>query len=346
MSDIESHPGRQTPTLRDGPGSAAPILESRRPPLMTRLRRRLRQLGAEFLGTFLLVFFGTAANCQTVLLSNGTHAKGDWLSGAVGWGVGIALGVFVSAAVSGGHINPAVTLTKAIFRRFPWKKVPFYWAAQLLGAFVGSLLTYAIYRNAIDQFEGKGVRTVPGTAGLFGTFPLDYVPDVVAFFNEFLATIFLVLTIFAATDRNNCPPSPAIVALAVFFAMTGITAVIGAQTSFAMNPARDLGPRMMSAMFYGRKAPDLTSDFQIADFTGALAGAVVYDLLIYIGPESPIAYRPVPPPNERYASPNEKYASGPPDQAGALYGGSHGKDAPPSPTTAVHVHRTQDGVRG
>lgn len=345
MSDIESHLGRQTPTLRDKPGSAAPILESRRPPLMTRLRRRLRQPGAEFLGTFLLVFFGTAANCQTVLLSNGTHAKGDWLSGAVGWGVGIALGVFVSAAVSGGHINPAVTLTQAIFRRFPWKKVPFYWAAQLLGAFVGSLLTYAIYRNAIDQFEGKGVRTVPGTAGLFGTFPLDYVPAVVAFFNEFLATIFLVLAIFAATDKNSCPSSPAIVALAVFFAMTGIAAVIGAQTSFAMNPARDLGPRMMSAMFYGRKVFTFRHNYWIwgpiiADFTGALAGAMVYDLLIYVGPESPIAYRPVFPSDETYVS------SGPPDQPGALYGGSHGKDAPPSPTTAVHVHRTQDGVRG
>ncbi|KAG8902150.1 hypothetical protein FRC00_001244, partial [Tulasnella sp. 408] len=123
-------------------------------------------------------------------------------------------------------------------------KVPFYWGAQLLGAFFGSLITYAVYRNAIDQFEGKGVRTVPGTAGLFGTFPLDYVPD---------ATIFLVLSIFAATDRNNGPSSPSTVAVAVFFAMIGITAVIGAQTSFAMNPARDLGPRMMSAMFYGRK---------------------------------------------------------------------------------------------
>lgn len=81
--------------------------------------------------------------------------------------------------------------------------MPFYWGAQLLGAFVGSLITYAVYRNAIDQYAGKGVRTVPGTAGLFGTFPLDYVPDgtqsqlckthdliliyttaVVAFFNE------------------------------------------------------------------------------------------------------------------------------------------------------------------
>lgn len=75
--------------------------------------------------------------------------------------------------------------------------------------------------------------------------------------SQFLATVFLVLTVFAATDRNNGPSSPGLVPVAVFFAMVGITAVMGAQTSFSMNPARDLGPRMMSAMFYGRegKAP-------------------------------------------------------------------------------------------
>ncbi|KIO19041.1 hypothetical protein M407DRAFT_83283 [Tulasnella calospora MUT 4182] len=344
MSDIESHPERPAPTLRYKSGStvrtietvapqstvsrirrAAPLNHIHAAPKLTanHNRKHLREPCAEFLGTLILVFFGTAANCQTVLLSNGTQAKGGWLSGAIGWGVGIALGVFVSAAVSGGHINPAVTLTQAIFRRFPWKKVPFYWGAQLLGAFFGSLVTYGIYRNAIDQFEGKGVRTVPGTAGLFGTFPLDYVPadqlydilliiltTVVAFFNEvggigcsdpllglqFLATIFLVLSIFAATDRNNGPSSPALVAVAVFFAMTGITAAMGAQTSFAMNPARDLGPRMMSAMFYGRKVFTFRHNYWIwgpiiADFSGALAAATLYDLLIYVGSDSPIAYR-------------------------------------------------------
>ncbi|KAG8987138.1 hypothetical protein FRB90_003567 [Tulasnella sp. 427] len=336
MSDIESRPDRPNLSFHEKPEPAAPILERRQQTTLSRFRRHLRQPGAEFLGTFLLVFFGTAANCQTVLLSNGTHAKGDWLSGAVGWGVGIALGVFVSATVSGGHINPAVTLTQAVFRRFPWKKVPVYWAAQLLGGFIGSLFTYAIYRNAIDKFEGKGVRSVPGTAGLFGTFPLDYVPDVVAFFNEFLATIFLVLTIFAATDRNNAPTSPAIVALAIFFAMVGITTVIGAQTSFAMNPARDLGPRMMSAMFYGRQVFTYRRNYWIwgpiiADFTGALAGATLYDLLIYAGSESPIAYRPYPPTPEHDVAPSGTQA----DES------LHKKETPPSPTTTAHTRPAQ-----
>ncbi|KAG8914117.1 hypothetical protein FRC00_000840 [Tulasnella sp. 408] len=293
MSDIESHPERPAPTLHYKSGSTVPTIATAAPQSTV---RQLREPCAEFLGTLILVFFGTAANCQTTLLSNGTQAKGDWLSGAVGWGVGIALGVWVSGNVSGGHINPAVTLTQAVYRRFPWKKVPIYWAAQLFGAFIGSLLTYALYRNALDQFEGVGVRTVSRTAGLFGTFPLDYVPDVVAFFTEFLATVFLVLTVFAATDRNNGPSSPGLVPVAVFFAMVGITAVMGAQTSFSMNPARDLGPRMMSAMFYGRGVFTYRHNYWIwgpiiADFTGALAGATLYDVLIYVGSESPVAYR-------------------------------------------------------
>ncbi|KAG9009691.1 hypothetical protein FRB90_008193 [Tulasnella sp. 427] len=299
MSDIESHPERPFPTLSYKSGSTVPAHATAiayPPSTASSIRRHLREPCAEFLGTLILVFFGTAANCQTVLLSNGTQAKGDWLSCAVGWGVGIALGVWVSGTVSGGHINPAVTLTQAVYRRFPWKKVPIYWAAQLFGAFMGALLTYGLYHNAIDVFEGPGVRTVPGTAGLFGTFPLDYVPDVVAFFTEFIATIFLVLTVFAATDRNNGPSSPGLVPVAVFFAMVGITAVLGAQTSFSMNPARDLGPRMMSAIFYGRKVFTHRHNYWIwgpiiADFTGALAGASIYDFLIYVGSESPIAYR-------------------------------------------------------
>lgn len=69
---------------------------------------------------------------------------------------------------------PQVTLSQALFRRFPWKKVPIYWLVQLLGAFVGAFITYGLYANALDAFEGYGVRTVSKTAGLFGTFPLEY----------------------------------------------------------------------------------------------------------------------------------------------------------------------------
>ncbi|KAG8906165.1 hypothetical protein FRB99_007479, partial [Tulasnella sp. 403] len=275
------HHGQAIPPSNDGPAA--------------RLRRLLREPGAEFLGTLILVLFGTAANCQTVLLG-----KGDWLSGCVGWGFGIGLGVLVCEGVSQGHINPAVTLAHAVFRRFPWKKVPIYWAAQLLGAFFGAFLTYGLYHNAIDVFEGgRGVRTVPKTAGLFGTFPLPYVTD--GPFMSIRAIIFistgiLVITVLATVDKYRGNPPRGLVPFAVLLAMLGLSTVFGAQTSFAMNPARDLGPRMMSAIFYGREVFNFRHQYWIwgpvmADFLGGLAGAFVYDGLIYTGTESPIALR-------------------------------------------------------
>jgi len=288
-------------SFKDGEGNPAPTLAYEdisvpRTQVSTvmRIRRQLREPAAEFLGTLLLVLFGTAANCQTTLLSNGTSAKGDWLSGCFGWGFGIAMGVWVSAGVSGGHINPAVTLTQAVFRGFSWRKVPVYWLAQLLGAFFGALITYGVYANAIDVFEGYGVRTVSKSAGLFGTFPLAYATDVTAFFTEFLATALLVMTVFAVTDKHNCPVPSGLVPLVVGFAMIGLSTVFGAQTSFAMNPARDLGPRMMSAIFYGRGVFNFRHQYWlwgpiIADFVGGMAGAFVYDLLIYTGKESPLS---------------------------------------------------------
>lgn len=90
----------------------------------------------------------------------------------LGWGAGLALGVWVSGGISGGHINPAVTLALAVFRGFPWRKVPIYWLAQLLGAWIGALLVFANYFHAIDLAEGHGVRSL-ATAGLFGTFPVS-----------------------------------------------------------------------------------------------------------------------------------------------------------------------------
>ena len=115
----------------------------------------------------------------------------DWLSVSFGWAVGkfaawyshdewltilsgIGLGVFVSGSISGGHINPAVTLAMATLRDFPWRKVPFYILAQLLGGICGAAIVYGDYIHAIDAFEGgRDIRTL-ATAGFFGTFAVSY----------------------------------------------------------------------------------------------------------------------------------------------------------------------------
>jgi len=133
------------------------------------------------------------------------------------------------------------------------------------------------------------------TAGLFGTYPLDYVTSAAAFFTEFLATALLVLTVLTVTDKHNNPPPPGVVPFVIFIMMLGLATVFGAQTSFAMNPARDLGPRMMSAIFYGRQVFTFRNEYWLwgpicADFSGAIIGAAVYDILIYTGHESPVVF--------------------------------------------------------
>lgn len=136
-----------------------------------RLRVILREPFAEFFGTFILVLFGDGSVAQvvlsTALRAPGTTGFGDYQSINWGWGLGVMLGIYV-AGDSGGFLNPAVTFGFCLFRNFPWRRLPIYFLAQLLGAFCASGVVYANYITAIDQVNGYGVRTVPPAAGATG----------------------------------------------------------------------------------------------------------------------------------------------------------------------------------
>ncbi|KAG8738517.1 hypothetical protein FRC10_006763 [Ceratobasidium sp. 414] len=286
-----------SPALRPDPvAGAAPGSDADFPNKWSKIRHNLREPFAEFLGTVVLVMFGCGAACQ-VTLSHSTAVaaspKGDYISSAFGWGIGVALGVWVSGGISGGHINPAVTLAMATFRGFPWKKVPAFILAQILGGLTGAGLVFANYHRAIDLYEGgPGKRSVPGTAGLFATFPLHYMTNVQSFFQEFLATALLLIVICAATDKRNASPPAGLLPLALFITVFGIATCFGMQSSYAINPARDLGPRLMCWMAgYGREVWNFRSQYWlytpiIGPITGALAGTAIYDAFLYTDPES------------------------------------------------------------
>lgn len=168
------------------------------------------------------------------------------------------LGVYASGA-SGGHINPAVTLANCLFRGFPWRKFPVYALSQLLGAMSGAAIVYGNYKSAIDAYEGgAGIRTVPGysataTAGIFCTYPASFMTKTGQFFSEFLASAILMFMIFALKDEGNLGAGP-LTPLALFFVIFGIGACFGWETGYAMNLARDFGPRLVSYMVgYGRE---------------------------------------------------------------------------------------------
>jgi len=149
---------------------------TRYPNKWAKIRVLIREPAAEMLGTMILTLFGTAGNCQAVLSANTGVApspKGDWLAQAFGWACGIGLGMWVAGSVTQGHINPVVTVCSAVFRGFPWRKVPGYVLGQLIGAWAGAIIVFGNYFHAIDIVEGgKGKRTQK-TGSLFATYAVS-----------------------------------------------------------------------------------------------------------------------------------------------------------------------------
>jgi aquaglyceroporin related protein len=252
---------------------------------------------AELIGVAIFVILGTGVDCQVVLSTNPAVAsspKGDFLSVNFGWAIGLALGAWVSGGISGGHLNPAVTLAMATWRGFPWKKVPIYIFAQVLGGVIGAALVYGNYFEAINIFEGgRDVRT-QATAGLFATYALDYVSTAACLFTEFLGTAILAFMVLAATDNNNNAPPKGLLPLTLFLVLFGLGAALGMQTSYAFNPARDFGPRLLLTMAgYGKQLYSYRSQYWlwcpiIAPFLGAQVGMGIYDLFLFNKEPSPI----------------------------------------------------------
>ncbi|SCU93990.1 LAMI_0E16292g1_1 [Lachancea mirantina] len=263
------------------------------PNFWAKIRYYFREPFAEFLGTLILVIFGVGGNLQATVTKG---AGGSYESLSFAWGFGCMLGVYVAGGISGGHINPAVTISMAIFRKFPWKKVPIYLFAQIWGAFFGGAMAYGYFWSSITEYEGGAhIRTAASGACLF-TNPKDYVTWRNAFFDEFIGASILVGCLMALLDDTNAPPASGMTAFIVGLLVAAIGMALGFQTSFTINPARDLGPRIFASMIgYGPHAFHLTHWWWTwgawgGPIAGGIAGALVYDLLIFTGCESPVNY--------------------------------------------------------
>src|SRR3954449_5296984 len=176
------------------------------------------ELAAECLGTFILILFGDGVVAMAVAALNQSgrgaeifQASGDWLLIAWVWGVAGHFAVYAVGGVTGAHITPAVTVAFAARRDFPWRKVPAYIAAQVLGAFLGALLVYIVYKGAIDSYERanhitRGAANSVPTYSIFATFPAKYFGNWVGpIIDQIVGTAFLVCFIFAITDELNQP---------------------------------------------------------------------------------------------------------------------------------------------
>ena len=248
------------------------------------LKGTAREAAAEFLGTFVLIVFGTAVVAQ-VVLSKG--ANGGYLSINLAWGLAVTMGVYCSAGVSGAHLNPAVTVALAVHRGFPWSKVLPYSLAQLAGAFCGAALTYVTYREAFAAFDG-GVRQVAGaqaTAGIFATYPQPFLSTFGGLVDQVVGTALLLLIILGLGDAKNFAPEPKNGPVIVGLAVMLIGMSFGLNAGYAINPARDLGPRLFTLVGgWGGEVFQAGNGWWWVPIVGPLAGGVlggyVYDALI------------------------------------------------------------------
>ena len=252
---------------------------------------------SEFLGTMVLIAFGCGVVAMYVVglpgsgRGHGITTDGDWLLITFGWGMAVTFAIYVAGGISGAHINPAVTLAFATFRGFPWNKVPGYVIAQILGAVAGAAIVYANYRDAIqaNELANHLTRDGAGTVGIFVTGPAGYFGNYWGpVVSEVTGTAFLILFVFAVVDLMNLPPKANLAPLIIGLAVFAIGMSYGADSGYAINPARDLGPRIFAwlmgwgkAAFPGDTGGTLTAYWWVpivAPCIGAIIGGIFYDL--------------------------------------------------------------------
>lgn len=160
------------------------------------------------------------------------------------------LGVYTAAGVSGAHLNPAVSVALAVRRGFPWAKVPVFAAAQTAGAFAAAAVVFLIYREAFDAYDG-GIRQVQGalgTAGIFATYPQPFLSLAGGLVDQIVGTALLMVGVLAMTDQRNSAPPGWLAAPLIGALVIGIGVAFGFNAGYAINPARDLGPRLFTAV--------------------------------------------------------------------------------------------------
>lgn len=251
----------------------------------------------EFLGTMVLVLFGDGCVAGALLYGIGgvndpagaqTPFWTNWMIIAFGWGFGVMLGVYVAGTLSGAHLNPAVTLAFAAAGKFEWAKVLPYIIAQVLGAFVAAAILWAVYHGAFMQYEHLHHVVKDATeATVFFTFKKAFVGTFGAFADEFIGTALLVGLIFAIVDARNSPPGANVAPYIIGILVVAIALSFGYNTGYAINPARDFGPRLLAALvgFDSKLAiPGPDSYFWIpivGPILGAIFGGLTYEYTIH-----------------------------------------------------------------
>jgi glycerol uptake facilitator protein len=243
---------------------------------------------AEAVAMFIIIVIGCSVAAMYGLYDPSPYQHAYW-GLCITWGLAVTIAIYCTASVSGCHANPAVTLALAIYRKFPWSKVLPYFAAQTAGAFAGAAVVYVLFAPVIDHYNTLNhlTRAAGGAAGVFFTHAGLAITPMHAFTDEIILTAILLFGIFGITEQfNEQAPGANLGALMIGFLVAVIGASMGYLEAWAINPARDFGPRLF-CFFSGWGAAALPAPDNywwipiVAPLIGGVIGAGAYQLLIH-----------------------------------------------------------------
>ncbi|MBB6249270.1 glycerol uptake facilitator protein [Rhodanobacter sp. A1T4] len=227
---------------------------------------------------FIIIAFGDSVAAMYILYDPSPYQNAYW-GVCIAWGLAVTLAIYVTGSVSGTHANPAVTLSLAIFRNFEWKKVVPYWLAQVVGAFAGAAIVYVLFGPVIDHYNETHqlTRVAGGAAGVFFTHPGLAITPMHALLDQIILTAFLLFGIFAITEQyNEMAPMANSGALMIGLLVATIGASMGYLEAWAINPARDFGPRLFAYLAgWNSSALPSPENYWWIPIVGPLIGGVV-----------------------------------------------------------------------
>ena len=238
----------------------------------------MSEFSAEFIGTMLLILFGAGVVANVVLKGTKGYGSG-WIVITWGWALGVFIGVLVAGPHSGAHLNPAVSIGLAVAGKFPWEKVPVFIAAQMLGAMLGAFLTWIFYYDHFNAEENPGNKlAVFSTGPAIRNLPLNFICEVIGTFVLVYAVLNMHDPVLA--DAANTPIGlGSLGALPVSFLVLGIGLALGGTTGYAINPARDLGPRIIHALVPIKGKGVCDWGYSWVPVAGPIIGAIVAAIL-------------------------------------------------------------------
>ncbi|XP_066509851.1 aquaporin-3-like [Hoplias malabaricus] len=239
----------------------------------------LRQGLAECLGTFILVMFGCGSVAQSTL-SGGSH--GSFLAVNLAFGFAATLGILVCGQVSGGHLNPAVTFALCILGREKWRKLPVYFLFQTLGSFLGAGVIFGMYFDALRTNE---IESGDLPIGIFATYPGKHLSTANGFFDQLIGTAALIICVLAIVDPYNNPIPQGLEAFTVGFTVMVIGLSMGFNSGYAVNPARDFGPRLFTSIAGWGSRVFTNGNYWFlvpifAPFVGTIVGVLIYQFMV------------------------------------------------------------------